>query len=37
MRRVHADVWCEKEDGVKTIVGSASAARAPEPGPVSRR
>jgi acyl dehydratase len=27
-RRVHVDVWCEKEDGVKTIVGSASATRA---------
>lgn len=26
--RVHVDVWCEKEDGVKTIVGSASAPRA---------
>ena len=26
-RRVHVDVWCEKEDGVKTIVGSASALR----------
>lgn len=26
-RRVHADVWCEKDDGVKTIVGSASALR----------
>ncbi len=23
--RVHADVWCEKADGVKTIVGTASA------------
>jgi acyl dehydratase len=23
--RVHADVWCEKADGVKTVVGSASA------------
>ncbi len=23
--RVHTDVWCEKADGVKTIVGSASA------------
>lgn len=23
--RVHADVWCEKPDGVKTVVGSASA------------
>ena len=23
--RVHCDVWCEKLDGVKTIVGSASA------------
>lgn len=28
-RRVHVDVWCEKDDGVKTIVGSASAVRAP--------
>ncbi len=25
--RVHADVWCEKPDGVKTIVGTASALR----------
>jgi len=25
--RVHLDVWCEKPDGVKTIVGSASALR----------
>ena len=25
--RVHCDVWCEKGDGVKTIVGSASALR----------
>jgi acyl dehydratase len=25
--RVHVDVWCEKPDGVKTIVGSASALR----------
>ncbi|MFQ5666565.1 MAG: hypothetical protein ACE5I7_09055, partial [Candidatus Binatia bacterium] len=25
--RVHADVWCEKDDGVKTIVGTASALR----------
>ncbi len=25
--RVHADVWCEKADGVKTIVGTASALR----------
>lgn len=25
--RVHADVWCEKRDGVKTVVGSASALR----------
>jgi hypothetical protein len=25
--RVHCDVWCEKADGVKTIVGSASALR----------
>jgi acyl dehydratase len=24
-RRVHCDVWCEKPDGVKTIVGVASA------------
>jgi acyl dehydratase len=23
--RVHAEVWCEKPDGVKTVVGSASA------------
>jgi 3-hydroxybutyryl-CoA dehydratase len=23
--RVHCDVWCEKPDGVKTIVGTASA------------
>jgi acyl dehydratase len=23
--RVHADVWCEKADGVKTVVGTASA------------
>lgn len=26
-RRVHCDVWCEKSDGVKTIVGTASALR----------
>ncbi len=26
-RRVHLDVWCEKSDGTKTIVGSASALR----------
>jgi len=25
--RVHVDVWCEKTDGVKTIVGTASALR----------
>jgi hypothetical protein len=25
--RAHADVWCEKADGTKTIVGSASALR----------
>ena len=25
--RVHCDVWCEKSDGVKTIVGSTSALR----------
>jgi len=25
--RVHADVWCEKADGVKTVVGRASALR----------
>jgi acyl dehydratase len=25
--RVHCDVWCEKPDGVKTIVGAASALR----------
>jgi hypothetical protein len=25
--RVHVDVWCEKPDGVKTIVGTASALR----------
>lgn len=25
--RIHADVWCEKKDGVKTVVGSASALR----------
>jgi acyl dehydratase len=25
--RVHLDVWCEKPDGVKTIVGTASALR----------
>jgi 3-hydroxybutyryl-CoA dehydratase len=25
--RVHADVWCEKDDGVKTVVGAASALR----------
>lgn len=25
--RVQADVWCEKEDGVKTVVGRASALR----------
>ena len=25
--RVHADVWCEKADGTKTIVGTASALR----------
>jgi acyl dehydratase len=25
--RCHVDVWCEKNDGVKTIVGSASALR----------
>ncbi len=26
-RRVHLDVWCEKADGTKTIVGTASALR----------
>ena len=26
-RRVHLDVWCEKADGTKTLVGSASALR----------
>jgi acyl dehydratase len=26
-RRVHLDVWCEKADGTKTIVGAASALR----------
>lgn len=26
--RVHCDVWCEKSDGVKTVVGTASALRA---------
>jgi acyl dehydratase len=25
--RVHCDIWCEKPDGVKTIVGTASALR----------
>ena len=25
--RVHCDVWCEKADGVKTVVGTASALR----------
>ena len=25
--RVHVDVWCEKADGVKTVVGTASALR----------
>lgn len=25
--RIHADVWCEKQDGVKTVVGTASALR----------
>jgi hypothetical protein len=25
--RVHVDVWCEKADGTKTIVGTASALR----------
>jgi acyl dehydratase len=25
--RVHCDVWCEKPDGVKTLVGTASALR----------
>jgi acyl dehydratase len=25
--RVHLDVWCEKADGVKTVVGTASALR----------
>lgn len=25
--RVHVDIWCEKSDGVKTIVGTASALR----------
>lgn len=25
--RVHCDVWCEKPDGIKTIVGAASALR----------
>jgi len=25
--RVHCDVWCEKGDGVKTVVGTASALR----------
>jgi acyl dehydratase len=25
--RVHVDVWCEKPDGTKTIVGTASAVR----------
>lgn len=26
-RRVHADVWCEKADGTKALVGTASALR----------
>src|SRR5881628_3513111 len=26
-RRVHLDVWCEKADGTKTLVGTASALR----------
>jgi len=26
-RRVHLDVWCEKADGTKTLVGNASALR----------
>ena len=26
--RVHCDIWCEKADGVKTIVGTASALQA---------
>jgi acyl dehydratase len=26
-RRVHLDVWCEKTDGTKTLVGTASALR----------
>ena len=25
--RVHADVWCEKADGTKTVIGTASALR----------
>src|SRR5262249_8350301 len=25
--RIHCDVWCEEPDGVKTIVGTASALR----------
>ena len=25
--RVHCEVWCEKADGVKTLVGTASALR----------
>lgn len=29
--RVHVDLWCEKPDGVKTIVGTASALRAQSP------
>ena len=28
--RVHCDVWCEKPDGVKTIVGAASALHQPQ-------
>jgi hypothetical protein len=26
-RRIHLDVWCEKADGTKTLVGTASALR----------
>jgi hypothetical protein len=26
-RRVHLDVWCEKGDATKTLVGTASALR----------
>ena len=29
--RVHCDVWVEKDDGAKVVVGSASATRAPAP------